>query len=364
MTIDVKYQNAPNMQRYALPQRHNVKFTSRGEEKKGNKALLHTALFALAAGGVYIATRGKKTLVTQVKPNIPENLTHLDMDLFKQFGKFEKGKAVFNGKDFTGSIFTKNNGELKYYNGLLQKAKTPNSVKYYHDGKLYRIEHNYSTVGAPKTTLVERQADGTRIITKMRGGYDNKYLDLNEYGHLLKGDKNHDIVTTIKPDGTVTRLTRNLKTYARGLEQKYTYDKLEHLNSGKRELIKKGVESSNYYHTPMRQQRIVDGKKITEELNEKGEVIKSWTTEFNPKNNVSSQIITEKGKVPITIFRDKQGNVLEKCGSGENIWYHFWNDNNPKMAQFSTENPYGAGLGVSKEKILELIQKENLPFEV
>lgn len=361
MSISVNHQNFSNVsklgQNTLSPKNSEVAFTSKeSDNKTSNKAFLYAALTALAAGGIFIATRGKK--------GFPVNLSHLDMDLFKQFGKFEKGKAVFYGKDFNGRIFTKNNCELIYSDGYLTKSIGPNGTKYYDKGKLYRIDHNYRTVGAPKTTLVERQADGTRIITKMRGGFDNKYLDLDQYGTLLKGDKNHDIVTTIKPDGTVTRLTRNLETYAHGLEQKYTYDKLEHLNFGKRELIKKGVESSNYYHIPMRQQKIVDGKKVTEELNQKGEVIKSWTTEFNPKNNVSSQIITEKGKVPITIFRDKQGNVLEKCGSGENIWYHFWNDNNPKMAQFSTENPYAIAIGVSKEQILELIKKEGLPFEV
>ncbi len=367
MTIDVSYQNVPNMQKYAAPQRHNVAFTSfAAEERKGNKALLYTALAALAAGGIFIATRGKKMVKPNMplKPNIPENLTHMDMDLFKQFGKFEKGKAIFNGKEFTGSIYTKNGYELRYYGGRLSESKGPRGIKYYSDGKLRAIEHNYYFVGDPKTTIVERHADGTRVITKKRGGYDNKYLDNDINGNYKQGDKNHDIVTTIKPDGTVTRLTRNLETYANGLEQKYTYDKLEHLNSGKRELIKKGVRSTVSFHEPMRQQRIVDGKKVTEELNEKGEVIESWITEFNPKNNVSSQVFTEKGKVPRTIFRDKQGNVLEKCGADENTWYYFWNENKPNMGKYSTLNPYGSGAGVSKEKILELIQKENLPFEV
>jgi len=356
----------PN-QKTSAPQRDNVAFAARAEEKSnGSKALLYTALTALAATGVYIATRGKKTIpVKPVKPNIPENLSHLDMDLFKQFGKFEKGKAIFNGKDFSGMIFTKNGCKLTYHNGLLQKSERPGAfLKYYNNGKLYTIKHDYHLVGQPKETLVERLSDGTRIITKKRGWHDNKFMDLDQYGHYLGADKNHDIVTTIKPDGTVTRLTRNLETRARGIEQKYTYDKLEHLNSGKVEYFKKGVESTNYFRDPIKQQKIVDGRKVTEELNDKGEVVRSWITEFNPQNGVSAQIITEKGKVPRTIFRDKQGNVLEKCSNGENTWYYFWNENIPEMGKCSTKNPYGSGLGVTKDEILKLIEEKGLAFEV
>ena len=74
--------------------------------KTSTKVAIGAGLAALASVGIYLATKGKKGAgIIQIgKPKLPEGLSHLDMDLFKQFGKFEKGKAILNGKPYTGNL--------------------------------------------------------------------------------------------------------------------------------------------------------------------------------------------------------------------------------------------------------------------
>jgi len=351
--------NQPTIQTVQPKKAEQPKDTKKGISTT-TKVVVGTGLAALAAVGMYMLTKGKGVKPpVGVKPTIPENLSHLDVDLFKQLGKFDKGKATLAGKEFTGKIFTRNGCELTYSKGILQSSKSARATKTYHNGKLRVINHNYTNVGGIKQTVVDRMSDGTRVITKRRGGYDGRFMDADKYGNYIEGAMNHDIVTTIKPNGEVTRLSRNLENYKTKM-QPYAYDKLEHLNNGKIEVTKKGL-LPKYDSTKIKQHKMVDGKKVTEELNEKGEVIRSWVTEFNPKNKVSSQIITENGS-QTTLFRDKQGNVLKKAGDGKNAFYSFWNENSKEFGQFSTKNPYNHG--VSKEKIQEYIQKNGLPFEV
>lgn len=267
------------------------------------------------------------------------------MDLFKQYGKFEKGKAILNGKPYTGKLYTKNGCEISYHNGVLTMSKSPKAVKSYDsNGQLYNIDHNYQLVGQTKQTMVIRDADGTVTITKRPGGYYNQFMDVKD-GSFVPANERHDIITTIKPDGTVTRLTQNKEQYVPGLSQKFTYDKLENLNTGKVQVIKKGVKPYDDYSFS-KQQRVVNGKKVTERLNDKGEVIKSWTTEYNPKTGVYTRNISKDGKSTGRIMVDKQGNILE--------------ENLDRYSLNGTEND----LRMSKDEVLKLIKEKGLSFEI
>lgn len=322
-----------------------------------------TALAATAA--IYVATKGKvkAPLKPEVSTILPQNLSHLDIDLFKKYGKFENGKAIFNGKEFSGSIYTKNGGELTYSLGMLEKAKTPKATKYYYKGELCSADHNYQFVGNIKQTKIDRLKDGTRVITKRRGGFDNKFLDEN-----LPADKNHDIITTIKPDGTITRLTKNLEQKDK-LGKKFTYDKIENLKTGEISLTKKKVEKNEYFdfcpYSDIKRKVVIDGKKITQELNSEGKVIRQWTTEYNPKTGVSVQKIEYPPRPESTryavIMSDKKGNVLEHTPTG------LYTLKGSKIDEIGRrmrpkDNPYSTMCDI--EKVREAIKELKLPFEI
>ena len=159
-------------------------------------------------------TRGKTNSAESVvktfseKISLPENLSHLDMDLFKLNGKFNKGEAIFNGKPFTGTIYTKNDRELIYKNGVLKYAKGESGTKSYDGGKLSEIEHTDIFVGYPRYTSVKRSPDGTRVITKRLADHSH-----NGVRRLLPDS--HNIVTKIKPDGSVMRASGGVEYRAK-----------------------------------------------------------------------------------------------------------------------------------------------------
>lgn len=87
------------------------------------KVLIGTGLTALAAAGIYLATRGKKIINTApVKEAALQTI-----DNFKSIGKFVKGKAITNsGENFTG-LLTKDLKDgtklvLNYKDGILQSS--------------------------------------------------------------------------------------------------------------------------------------------------------------------------------------------------------------------------------------------------
>ena len=98
--------------------------------------IVGTGLTALAAVGIYLATKGKgakatQKAVTETVHNTQETantVKEMTVDAFKQAGnKFNKGKAVTNtGEAFTGNIThqTKDGKKIvmEYENGLLNKS--------------------------------------------------------------------------------------------------------------------------------------------------------------------------------------------------------------------------------------------------
>ncbi len=112
--------------------------------------IVGTGLTALAAVGIYLATKGKgakatQKVVTETVHNTQETantVKEMTVDAFKQAGnKFNKGKAVTNtGETFTGNIThqTKDGKKIvmEYENGVLKK-----STKY--DGKNVLTQKRY-----------------------------------------------------------------------------------------------------------------------------------------------------------------------------------------------------------------------------
>ena len=132
-----------------------------------------------------------KTAFTQ-KPNT-EKVKNMSFDDFKKIGRFEKGKALINGKGFSGELTTKTGTMVEYKNGMLNMSIIPgkngnNIYKYYNNGRIRQI-HDY---------------------TKKVGTY---FSSDGRLSWTTTGD-----VKRIGADGTVTRskfdfITRNGKTY-------------------------------------------------------------------------------------------------------------------------------------------------------
>lgn len=130
-----------------------------------------TGLTALAAVGIYLATKGKGAKATQeVVPDIGQNAqeaTHaikeMTVDAFKQAGnKFNKGKALTStGESFTGSIThqTKDgkNITMEYVDGLLKK-----STKMSSDNKNVERIYNYND----ENKLIQISENGKEIFKK------------------------------------------------------------------------------------------------------------------------------------------------------------------------------------------------------
>lgn len=331
----------------------NYEADNKVSEDKGIKTstklmLGATALAATVAAVILTKGKVKAPVKPEVNPNtiadnLPENLSHLDINLFKKFGKFEKGKATFNGKPYSGTIHTEN-AELLYNNGIIERSTSGTITRYYDQaGNLTeRINRGTPSIGGRGErwfrTTVERLEDGTKVIKK----YEHPSLSRN---------KDHHIITTIKPDGSITRLTTNKESIYTELNNQYTYDKLENLNTGEVTLIKKGSKINEFANIPKNARRkvVIDGKKVTQELDTKGNVVRSWTTEYNPKTGISTRNIDNGSKI---IMRDKKGNILETNGVSYSL----------KIGSRSFNGRYYDTL--RKADAQELIQKFGLPFKI
>lgn len=127
-------------------------------DNKTGKILLISALTALVAGGIYLASRGRKVSnLTKVEnkasgsledniSNIEKQVKEIAIDALKKQGyKFIKGKAkLANGENYTGGLThrTKDgrNITLEYKDGILRKVSDAEHIKecyYDEDGKKY-----------------------------------------------------------------------------------------------------------------------------------------------------------------------------------------------------------------------------------
>ena len=131
------------------------------------KIAVGTALTALAAVGIYLATKGKGNKATQevvteathnIQETVPETVNtikEMTVDAIKQAGnKFNKGKAVTStGEVFTGSLThqTKDGKNIvrEYENGVLKK-----STKYEGENVLSQKEYKYDKNGKISEVLL------------------------------------------------------------------------------------------------------------------------------------------------------------------------------------------------------------------
>lgn len=134
------------------------------------KIAVGTALTALAAVGIYLATKGKGNKATQevvteathnIQETVPETVNtikEMTVDAFKQAGnKFNKGKAVTStGEVFTGSLThqTKDGKNIvrEYENGVLKKA-----TKYEGENVLSQKEYKYDKNGKISEVLLSNK---------------------------------------------------------------------------------------------------------------------------------------------------------------------------------------------------------------
>ena len=164
------------------------------------KVVIGTALTALAATGIYIATRGKVKPKTPTPPlegttNPVQEIKELAVNAFKEIGAFNKGKAVLaDGTNYTGKIVNElKDGSkvvMEYLDGVLQKStKTKGTetifektYKYSDDLGLVNVTKNGQSVfnktydKAGKLILIN---DGRVIIDTDTGIViiGNKYID-------------------------------------------------------------------------------------------------------------------------------------------------------------------------------------------
>ena len=154
-------------------------------DNKTGKILLISALTALAAGGIYLASRGRKVRnltnaenkaagsLADNKSIIETQVKEMGIDVFKKQGnKFIKGKAkLANGENYTGQLTHKakdgRNITLEYKDGILQKVSDTEHIKEYHydeDGKISDILKDNTSV-YNKTLIKDRYVPMTCIET-------------------------------------------------------------------------------------------------------------------------------------------------------------------------------------------------------
>lgn len=163
-------------------------------------------LTALAAIGIYFATRGRGAKATekvvaetvkgatQTAQESANTVKENTVEAFKKAGnKFEKGKAIkADGTGFSGTILnkTKDGAEvsLVYENGLIQKStKTKNGEK------LFEKTYRRTIEGSDRISFVNIHSKGTRIYSE----YDP------DDGTLLREIR--------REDGTISNLYKDFK---------------------------------------------------------------------------------------------------------------------------------------------------------
>lgn len=166
------------------------------------KVAVGTALTALAAVGIYLATKGKGAKVaqetvtnsTQTAQEFANTVKENTVEAFKKAGnKFNKGKALnADGTGFSGTILnqTKDGAEvsLVYENGLINKStKTKNGEKL--------LEKTYKNRDAGSLNVSIIDSKGTKVDVE----YDSNKGILYRYRREKDGTKNF-IVKDLKKD--------------------------------------------------------------------------------------------------------------------------------------------------------------------
>lgn len=134
----------------------------------GVKVAIGTGLTALAAYGIYAATRGKvkpKTAPIAETNNPVQEIKELTVENFKKVGHFNKGKAkLADGASYTGKIVSENKDgskvEMEYLDGVLQKSiKTKGTETIFEKNYKYSDELGLKEVIENNETVLEKKID-------------------------------------------------------------------------------------------------------------------------------------------------------------------------------------------------------------
>ena len=175
-----------------------------------------TGLAALAAVGIYLATKGKgakatQKAVTETVHNTQETAStvkEMTVDVFKQAGnKFNKGKAVTNtGEAFTGNIThqTKDGKKIvmEYKNGILQKSTKYDGENVLSQKRYYIYEDGSIAINQDGDFIYRKIKNKTGKITLIQNqkqGLKRFYYDDNG---TLKGLEHGDSKFLYTSDGT------------------------------------------------------------------------------------------------------------------------------------------------------------------
>lgn len=213
------------------------------EEKSNGAALLLGSLAALAiGGGIYIATRGKRTSTSSLSEAATqsvtptENFKDMTIDAFKKAGnRFEKGRATLaNGNRFVGKLTQKTeDGSTLIFeydtfgDHIVTKIKEGKIVskKSYHyvDNKLEFVRDATKAETDPNATLLTKS--GSKIFTReyyiskntkkglliidSRDGSDTRYYkyDLSDKKYKLESVLNGGKIIFYCNDGKTKRFT-------------------------------------------------------------------------------------------------------------------------------------------------------------
>ncbi len=195
--------NTPNKAVSTEKQEHKI-------DNNTGKILLISALTVLAAGGIYLASKGRgkvknladaenKATETSAgnKLNIDTEIKDMGLDVFKKQGnKFVKGKAILSsGENYSGKLAHKRkdgkNITLEYKDGILQKVSGAEYIKEYqydNDGKISNILKDKTCIY--NETLKQKGSLNIRCIETSKSKI---YID-DKTGKIRKIIENDDSV--------------------------------------------------------------------------------------------------------------------------------------------------------------------------
>lgn len=186
---------------------NSAKIPVQKESDTTRTVLIGTGLAALAAAGIYIATRGKsrpKSDIVITTQESKQQLKELTLDAFKLDGKFEKGKAVLNnGENFSGTIITKNK-KLEYKDGILQSSVDKSGDKKTLKQYFYDNNGSINKIIKDNNCLFKKKTDGDimTIVTENR----SVQKDIKNNQFVAVGDSRGIYVKSFYYDETTGKL--------------------------------------------------------------------------------------------------------------------------------------------------------------